>query len=77
MSSMCCTMRRMTSKQSSVSGYGPGHCAAWPRGEHAWLGCLRRGGNRRRTAQMLGIGERTMYRKLRDYGLVEPEVEVH
>jgi DNA-binding NtrC family response regulator len=26
-------------------------------------------GNRRRAAEMLGIGERTMYRKLREYGL--------
>ncbi len=27
-------------------------------------------GNRRKAAEMLGIGERTMYRKLRDYGIV-------
>ena len=27
------------------------------------------GGNREQTAQMLGIGERTLYRKLREYGL--------
>ncbi|MEX1186448.1 MAG: sigma-54 dependent transcriptional regulator [Gemmatimonadaceae bacterium] len=33
-------------------------------------------GNRRRAAQMLGIGERTMYRKLRDYGLVAVESEL-
>ena len=26
-------------------------------------------GNRRKAAEMLGIGERTMYRKLRDYGI--------
>jgi DNA-binding NtrC family response regulator len=27
------------------------------------------GGNREQTAQMLGIGERTLYRKLKEYGL--------
>jgi two-component system response regulator HydG len=27
------------------------------------------GGNREQTAQLLGIGERTLYRKLREYGL--------
>jgi two-component system response regulator HydG len=26
-------------------------------------------GNREQTAQMLGIGERTLYRKLKEYGL--------
>ena len=26
-------------------------------------------GNRRKAAEALGIGERTMYRKLRDYGI--------
>ena len=26
-------------------------------------------GNRRKAAELLGIGERTMYRKLRDYGI--------
>jgi DNA-binding NtrC family response regulator len=26
-------------------------------------------GNRRKAAEMLGIGERTMYRKLKDYGI--------
>ena len=26
-------------------------------------------GNREQAAQMLGIGERTLYRKLREYGL--------
>jgi DNA-binding NtrC family response regulator len=26
-------------------------------------------GNRRKAAEILGIGERTMYRKLRDYGI--------
>ena len=26
-------------------------------------------GNRERTAKMLGIGERTLYRKLKEYGL--------
>jgi DNA-binding NtrC family response regulator len=26
-------------------------------------------GNRRKAAEMLGIGERTMYRKLRDYDI--------
>ena len=29
-------------------------------------------GNRRKAAEMLGIGERTMYRKLRDYGIPIP-----
>jgi DNA-binding NtrC family response regulator len=29
-------------------------------------------GNRRKAAEMLDIGERTLYRKLRDYG-IEPE----
>jgi DNA-binding NtrC family response regulator len=29
-------------------------------------------GNRRKAAEMLGIGERTMYRKLRDYGITVP-----
>ena len=29
-------------------------------------------GNRRKAAEMLGIGERTMYRKLRDYGIPVP-----
>jgi DNA-binding NtrC family response regulator len=32
-------------------------------------------GNRRRAAELLDIGERTMYRKLRDYGLVAGGVE--
>jgi two-component system response regulator HydG len=27
------------------------------------------GGNRQQTAQTLGIGERTLYRKIKDYGL--------
>lgn len=27
------------------------------------------GGNREQTAKLLGIGERTLYRKLKDYGL--------
>ena len=27
------------------------------------------GGNREQTAKMLGIGERTLYRKLKEYGL--------
>jgi DNA-binding NtrC family response regulator len=30
-------------------------------------------GNRRKAAEMLDIGERTLYRKLRDYG-IEPEL---
>jgi DNA-binding NtrC family response regulator len=29
-------------------------------------------GNRRKAAEMLGIGERTMYRKLRDYEIAVP-----
>jgi DNA-binding NtrC family response regulator len=32
-------------------------------------------GNRRRAAELLGIGERTLYRKIRDYQLVEGGVE--
>jgi len=28
-------------------------------------------GNRRRAADMLGIGERTLYRKIKEYGLTE------
>jgi DNA-binding NtrC family response regulator len=31
-------------------------------------------GNRRKAAEMLDIGERTLYRKLRDYGIVPEEV---
>jgi two-component system response regulator HydG len=27
------------------------------------------GGNREKTADLLGIGERTLYRKLKEYGL--------
>jgi DNA-binding NtrC family response regulator len=27
------------------------------------------GGNRRRAAEALGIGERTLYRKIKEYGL--------
>ncbi|MFG0251847.1 MAG: helix-turn-helix domain-containing protein [Phycisphaerales bacterium JB038] len=27
------------------------------------------GGNREKTAKLLGIGERTLYRKLKEYGL--------
>jgi DNA-binding NtrC family response regulator len=30
---------------------------------------LRTGGNRRRAAEILGIGERTLYRKIRTYGI--------
>lgn len=33
------------------------------------------GGNRRKAAQMLGMGERTMYRKLRDYNLVRLDTD--
>jgi DNA-binding NtrC family response regulator len=28
-------------------------------------------GNRRRAAQLLGIGERTLYRKIKEYGIEE------
>jgi DNA-binding NtrC family response regulator len=31
-------------------------------------------GNRRKAAEMLDIGERTLYRKLRDYGIATEEV---
>jgi DNA-binding NtrC family response regulator len=31
-------------------------------------------GNRRRAAEILDIGERTLYRKLRDYGIAPEEV---
>ena len=33
-------------------------------------------GNRRKAAEMLDIGERTLYRKLRDYGIVPEEMAV-
>ncbi|HET9776635.1 MAG TPA: sigma-54 dependent transcriptional regulator, partial [Gemmatimonadaceae bacterium] len=33
-------------------------------------------GNRRKAAEMLDIGERTLYRKLRDYGIVPDELAV-
>ena len=33
-------------------------------------------GNRRQAAARLGIGERTLYRKLRDYGIAPEEVVV-
>jgi DNA-binding NtrC family response regulator len=33
-------------------------------------------GNRRKAAELLGIGERTMYRKLRDYQLPVEDVVV-
>ena len=31
-------------------------------------------GNRRKAAEMLDIGERTLYRKLRDYGIAPEEL---
>jgi DNA-binding NtrC family response regulator len=31
-------------------------------------------GNRRRAAEILDIGERTLYRKLRDYGIAPEQV---
>ena len=33
-------------------------------------------GNRRKAAEMLDIGERTLYRKLRDYGIAPDELAV-
>ena len=48
----------------------------------AILGALRdTGGNRRKAAEVLGIGERTLYRKLREYegdegGTIDPE-DIH
>ena len=50
-----------------VSGDGGGLAAA----ERAMIESMLRqeGGNRRRTAKQLGISERTLYRKLREYGL--------
>jgi two-component system response regulator HydG len=30
-------------------------------------------GNRERTARVLGIGERTLYRKIKEYGLTPPK----
>jgi DNA-binding NtrC family response regulator len=37
---------------------------------HGWRG-RETHGNRRKAAEMLAIGERTMYRKLKEYGLEE------
>jgi DNA-binding NtrC family response regulator len=34
-------------------------------------------GNRRKAAEILDIGERTLYRKLRDYGIAPEEVAAH
>jgi len=34
-------------------------------------------GNRRKAAEILDIGERTLYRKLRDYGIAPDEVGAH
>src|SRR5687768_5630260 len=34
-------------------------------------------GNRRKAAEILDIGERTLYRKLRDYGIAPDEVLAH
>jgi DNA-binding NtrC family response regulator len=50
-----------------VGGDGGGLAAA----ERAMIESTLRqeGGNRRRTARQLGISERTLYRKLREYGL--------
>ena len=33
-------------------------------------------GNRRKAAELLGIGERTLYRKLREYALVPDDVSL-
>jgi DNA-binding NtrC family response regulator len=34
-------------------------------------------GNRRKAAEILDIGERTLYRKLRDYGLAVEQLTTH
>jgi DNA-binding NtrC family response regulator len=43
------------------------------RGTHSSAALEETRGNRRRAAEMLGIGERTLYRKIKEYRVPEEE----